>query len=135
MNYFFVGIGGIFGALCRYYIGTIVNEITPSVFPYGTLFVNLAGSFLLSFIAYSNLLRWNIQQRYILAINTGFIGSFTTFSTFSVEAFHLIDSLYYTLAFFYVLVSLAGGLILSCFGMYLASAVHKTEEEPAQTSR
>lgn len=130
MNFFFVGIGGFLGALSRYYLGKFITDMANAgipflTFPYGTLSVNLIGSFLLSYIAYSNILRWNYHHRYILGINTGFIGSFTTFSTFSVDTFNLINHLHYILAFSYVSISLCGGLFLSWLGIYLAQTLYE----------
>ncbi|CCO08293.1 fluoride efflux transporter CrcB [Desulforamulus hydrothermalis] len=128
MLYLFVGAGGIAGAVCRYCIGTLVNGLAATPFPYGTLSVNLIGSFLLSFIAYSSLLRWQLRREYLLAINTGIIGSFTTFSTFSVEVLHLLLQKYLLLAFEYIFISLAGGLLLSWLGIRLASLFYQKEE-------
>ncbi|GAB6158834.1 fluoride efflux transporter CrcB [Desulfotomaculum varum] len=128
MHYLFVGAGGIIGAFCRYCLGTFVNSLAATPFPYGTLSVNLTGSFLLSFIAYSSLLRWQLRREYLLAINTGIIGSFTTFSTFSVEVLHLLLQKHLLLAVEYIFISLAGGLLLSWLGIYMACYFSKKEE-------
>ncbi|MCL5779568.1 MAG: fluoride efflux transporter CrcB [Firmicutes bacterium] len=129
MNYLFVGIGGIFGALARCYLSTSIHESTLSSFPFGTLCVNLIGSFLLSFIAYASLLSWNLPRKYILAVNTGFIGSFTTFSAFSLELVNLIINNNFDLAIIYVSVSLIGGLGLSWLGIKTAYTFYQQEQK------
>ncbi|SHJ93358.1 CrcB protein [Desulforamulus aeronauticus DSM 10349] len=86
--------------------------------------MNLMGSFLLSFIAYGSSLKWNLPKKFILAINTGFIGSFTTFSTFSVDTLQLVNNGKYTLAISYVLISIIAGLTLSWLGVCLATKLY-----------
>lgn len=125
MNYFYVGLGGIFGACARFYLGTAIQQMTLTGFPYGTLSVNLLGSFLLSFIATSSLLRWKLPRPYLLAINTGCIGSFTTFSTFSVETIHLLEQGHLLAALAYVLISVTGGLALSWLGLRMAQQFYQ----------
>ncbi|MEG6521486.1 fluoride efflux transporter CrcB [Desulfotomaculum sp. 1211_IL3151] len=120
MNYLYVGMGGILGALARFCLGTAIQRITVTAFPYGTLTVNLLGSFLLGFITYGSLLKWQLPRPYVLAINTGIIGSFTTFSTFSVDTISLLEKAHYTAAWSYVLVSITGGLALAWLGIGLA---------------
>lgn len=124
-----VGIGGIFGALSRYGIGLLIHSLSVSIFPYGTLTVNLLGSFLLSFVAYGSLLRWNLPRHHLLAINTGFVGSFTTFSTFSVETMNLILQQQYITALTYQGVSLVGGFLLSWLGIWLATLLFEKTEQ------
>ena len=128
MDFLAVGIGGIIGALCRYGIGTLVHNLSVSIFPFGTLTVNLVGSFLLSFVAYGSLLRWNLPRHYLLAVNTGFVGSFTTFSTFSVETVNLILHGQYITALSYQAISLMAGFLLSWAGIRLATRLFEKSE-------
>ncbi|WP_459910964.1 fluoride efflux transporter CrcB [Desulfotomaculum defluvii] len=114
-------MGGVFGALVRFYLGTSIQQLTMTGFPYGTLTVNLLGSFLLSFIAYGSTLLWKLPRNYLLAINTGCIGSFTTFSTFSVETINLLEQGNFLAALVYVIISVAGGLALSWMGIRMAN--------------
>lgn len=120
MDFLAIGIGGIIGALSRYGVGILAHSLSVSTFPYGTLAVNLIGSFILSFVAYGSLLRWNLPRHYLLAINTGFVGSFTTFSTFSVDTVNLILHGQYQIALSYQLISLVAGFLLSWSGIRLA---------------
>lgn len=131
MNYFYVGMGGIIGALARFYLDTAIQQMTVTGFPYGTLSVNLIGSFLLSFISYSSSLRWKLPRPYLLAINTGCIGSFTTFSTFSVETINLIENGYLLAALGYVLISVTGGLVLSWLGIRVAHQLYQPKTSSA----
>ena len=131
MNYLFVGIGGILGALARFYLGTSVQQMSGSFFPYGTLSINLVGCFLLSFIAYGSLFRWKLRRPYILAINTGCIGSFTTFSAFSVELFTLLEKAHYLAAMGYMIFSVICGLAMSWLGIKLARQLYGAKVDTA----
>ena len=125
VNYLVVGLGGILGAISRYALSSFVSGLNETAFPYGTLSVNLIGCFLISFIAYGSMLKWNLPKRYILAINTGFIGSFTTFSTFSLETLTLIIKGKLILAIAYVLISVMAGLTLSWLGIYASTKIYQ----------
>lgn len=110
-----VGLGGIAGALARYFFNSM-NSI--SLFPWGTLAVNLLGSCFLAF--FLTVALRHIQQRtfIVLAVSTGFTGSFTTFSSLSVESVNLLyQSPLAGLA--YIIVSLLAGLALAYGGKLL----------------
>lgn len=87
---FLVGIGGFLGASLRYIVSNQVNGLMASKFPYGTLFVNILGCFLLgfgfTFAEKSGLVSENAK----LILFTGVLGGFTTYSTFGVESFNLL---------------------------------------------
>lgn len=76
-----VAAGGFFGALSRHAVSLVV----PDVFPWGTLLVNVAGSFLLGLIVYEIATRGRIPDAARLFVSTGFVSSFTTYSTFAGE--------------------------------------------------
>ena len=128
MNFLAVGIGGILGSLVRYFLGIALSGCWGSIFPYGTLAINLAGSLGLSFIVYGSLLKWQLPRPYLLAVTTGFMGSFTTFSTFSGELLSLLKQEQAGLALVYILVSLVAGLTLSWLGIYLAMKLYSRDE-------
>lgn len=118
-----VGIGGFFGALARYYISGPLNS--GGWFPWGTLAVNLAGCFLLAFFLTVILEYLAGTSFLVLAVSTGFIGSFTTFSTLSAEAVNLVRiSPSHTLIYYGV--SLVFGLLLAFAGRYTAKMLTGT---------
>lgn len=106
---YYIGLAGMVGALARYGISLALNHGTSSYFPWGTLLCNLAGCLLLGRFAYSE--RLGRYPRVRVAVTTGLIGSFTTFSTLSWEFFNLLEQGHYASASVYFLVSLWGGLL------------------------
>ncbi|MGX9805815.1 fluoride efflux transporter CrcB [Exiguobacterium acetylicum] len=121
MLYVLVGLAGVLGASARYGLGLLIGDLTTGPFPWSTLAINLIGSFLLGYATHF-LFRTKLLHQYaITAIGTGFIGSFTTFSTFSVETVTLIQTHHIADALLYVLISLFGGLFLSYLGYTLGT--------------
>jgi CrcB protein len=118
MTSIYIGIAGVLGALTRYACTLLWNPAAPDKFPWGTLFCNLSGCLLLSFIAYSTINQIPAQLR--LAITTGFIGAFTTFSSLSFETFAMIDAGHVGLAVIYIMGSLWGGLFFVWLGNRIA---------------
>lgn len=114
----YIGLAGICGALARFGLSVLWNPGTAAVFPWGTFICNLAGCFLLGFISFTD--RLPIPAKLQLPITTGFIGSFTTFSTFSYETVNMYNQGYLTLALIYVLGSLWGGLAFTWIGVRIA---------------
>ncbi|SHF87340.1 fluoride efflux transporter CrcB [Ornithinibacillus halophilus] len=106
-----VGIGGMFGAIGRYFLSIII--VTNELFPYATLTANLLGCFLLTYVMNHSILKQKISPEFFAGLTIGIIGSFTTFSTFSIETLELIQQST-TLALVYVVGSIFGGL-LCCF--------------------
>ena len=87
-----VAIGGAFGAVMRFFVSTGVYQWLGKGFPYGTLAVNVIGSFLIGLLTEALILqRVAISLEYRSAILIGLFGSFTTFSTFSLETLYLIE--------------------------------------------
>lgn len=120
-----VGIGGVFGALVRYYISAPLNS--GGWFPWGTLAVNLAGCFLLAFFLTVVLKYLDGSSYLVLAVSTGFIGSLTTFSTLSVEAVLLAQvSPSHTLIYYGV--SIIFGLLLAFTGRSAAKLLARANQ-------
>jgi len=78
-----VGMGGFLGAISRFLIASYVQNASGSLFPVGTLAVNVLGSFLIGFAAM--LFSQMVEPEYKAFVITGFLGALTTFSTFSLE--------------------------------------------------
>jgi CrcB protein len=87
----FIAGGGAFGAVSRYAASLGVYSIFGRAFPYGTLFVNVAGSFLMGVLSIMLLERLNLGPEWRAGILVGFLGSFTTFSAFSLETLNLLE--------------------------------------------
>ncbi|GKU84163.1 MULTISPECIES: fluoride efflux transporter CrcB [Niallia] len=124
MIYFWVGIAGTLGAILRYMIG--VSLFTNSTFPYATLMINLIGSFLLAWLTTNLFKRLSISPIIATTLGTGFVGSFTTFSTLSVETVNLFRAGNIVLGLSYVFVSIIGGLAMSRLGFKVSQEVQKS---------
>jgi CrcB protein len=120
-NYIMVGVGGVIGAVGRYWLGGVISRMSSGKFPYGTLVVNLAGCLLIGFIMTLALERfsWSPELRVFLTI--GILGSFTTFSTFSYETMSLLREGAYALGAANMAVSVLGCLAAAFAGMALAN--------------
>ncbi|MEN3041722.1 MAG: fluoride efflux transporter CrcB [Fervidobacterium sp.] len=105
-----VGIGGFLGSVLRYFVSLQMNEIFPETFiPYGTLVVNVVGSFLIGIIMELSIYA-NIDPTLRLFLSTGIIGGLTTFSTMSYETVALIINSQYYYAMINVILNLFLGL-------------------------
>lgn len=133
MVYLIVGIGGILGALSRYYVGAVLNIWWQEPFPISTLLINLVGCFLLSWLMQFVAKATIVHPYLITGLGTGFVGSFTTFSTFSVETIQLIQSSQWGLAFLYVWCSLVGGLFLAWLGYRVGDYFYKRHTVGGET--
>nr|WP_255570776.1 fluoride efflux transporter CrcB [Cohnella sp. CFH 77786] len=117
-----LAVGAFIGAVLRYEMGQWVAPL-PNGFPAGTLAINLAGCLFLGWFLTASASRLKIPQTVRIGLGTGLTGSFTTFSTFSVEAVNLCRSGQVWLAALYVGVSIAGGIGLAGLG-HLAAKSH-----------
>jgi CrcB protein len=115
-----VGCAGILGALSRFYLGTWIQTWWIHPFPLGTLLINYLGCIVLGWFTCWTTNRANVPAWLRIAFGTGFVGSFTTFSTFSAETVELLRNGLWGTAVLYVLLSLWGGLFLAWCGSRLA---------------
>lgn len=112
--YLAIGVGGMVGATGRFAVSLFFEPSTG--FPFATLAVNLIGCFLLSFLLNQTAIKKKLPPMIFLALGTGIIGSFTTFSTFAVETIELWHT-HGLIALSYILLSVCGGLAC-CYGGY-----------------
>jgi CrcB protein len=106
-----VAVGGFAGAASRHGVATVL----PAAFPWGTLAVNVVGSFLLGVVVYGIETRKTVPDRVRLVVSTGFLSSFTTYSTFAAETAELAPAL--------AAVNVAGNYALGVLAVFLARAV------------
>ncbi|OIU68543.1 fluoride efflux transporter CrcB [Rossellomorea aquimaris] len=115
ISYLLVGLAGSLGAMLRYWVGYAFFD-ESGMFPYATLTVNLIGSFVLALFTTAFVRKFSLPGHVKTAIGTGFIGSFTTFSTLSVETVTLFENGHILLGAVYIFVSILGGLAMSRIG-------------------
>lgn len=120
MNAWYIGLGGILGALLRYTAGLAVPQGEPGSFPLATFLCNLTGCLALGWLLHAEPGRVRLPPQLRAAVGTGVIGSFTTFSAFSLEMVELVHRGAWGTAAAYGLGSLWGGLALAALGARLA---------------
>jgi len=120
----YIGVGGFFGAVSRFLLSRASNSFV-TVFPAGTLVVNMLGSFVLGFILYSTIMGKSISPELRDFSTIGFLGSFTTMSTFSYESIRLLESHGYALFLFNVVLNLTLCLAAVVGGRFLAMTLFK----------
>lgn len=123
MELILVGIGGGVGAIARYALGKGITERANSIFPYGTFAVNLIGAFLIG-VLFAILTEKGVGHPHLrLLLVTGFIGGFTTFSSYALEAINLVEAGSWNTALAYVVASNALGLLACLAGVVLIRTI------------
>ncbi|NET36171.1 MAG: fluoride efflux transporter CrcB [Cyanothece sp. SIO1E1] len=116
-----ISLGAIAGALSRYYITLLIAQRFGLAFPYGTLFVNLTGCLLMGFwVTLASERLPGIPPDLKLMLTTGFLGAYTTFSTYGLDSFNLLQNSSMTLTSFYWIGSALLGIFCVHFGAILA---------------
>jgi len=120
MQLVYIGLFGGLGCLSRYFVSGWVLNILGRSLPYGTLAVNVLGSFLLALI-----MEWSLRSTMLppdvrVGITTGFMGGFTTFSTFSYETFRLLEDGSFLRAGANILLNVTICLVFAALGIVLA---------------
>jgi CrcB protein len=113
-----IGLAGALGAVARYTLGGLVQRYTGATFPWGTFVVNIIGAFLFGLI-------WSlVEQRLVISVEarviilSGFLGAFTTFSSFMFESSSLIGEAQWGLA----ALNIGGQIVLGLAAMFLGLA-------------
>lgn len=118
--YFAIAIGGILGCWARYAMTNLVQTIYGRGFPYATLSVNVLACFLMGFLFVETSERLTISPVLRIGILTGFIGGFSTFSTFAMETLLLAEQGDASKSVIYVALSISLGLMATFGGAYIA---------------
>lgn len=115
-----VAFGGAFGATARYLINISPLATTFGKFPLHTFLINVSGAFLLGFLLIIFTDKFTENDNLRLALTVGFLGAFTTFSTFELEIFELIRERFFVTAFLYLSLSILVGFVGVAAGIWLA---------------
>ena len=115
-----VSLGGILGANTRYLVSLYVAERLGTAFPYGTLLINVSGSLAIGFFLTLAFERFSVDPLWRLFFATGFLGAYTTFSSYTFEAAQLIRAGAYGLALLYLFGSVLAGMIGVFAGIVVA---------------
>lgn len=121
--FFTIAVGGILGCWSRYLMTQLVQSIWGNAFPYATLIINVSGCFLMGFLFIETLERLTIAVPLRTGILTGFMGGYTTFSTFGMETLLLFEQGEMAKGALYLLLSNFLGVTAAFFGAFLARNV------------
>ncbi len=124
-NIILVAVGGSLGALSRYGLGTYIARYYGTAFPWGTLVINLTGCFLIGLAFALGFERNLLGPSARLAFMTGFLGAYTTFSTYALESVNFARAGTVAVAVTNVMLSTLGGLVLVIGGMWLGRILFK----------
>jgi len=118
----YIAAGGSLGAVARYGMAAYVYRMSAGSFPWGTLVINLTGSFVIGVLAelFDNLIVPSMWRSFL---TIGFLGAYTTFSTFTLETVNLIHDGEFRLAAGNILASNIAGILLVLFGMYCSKLI------------
>ena len=120
MQYLVISLGGILGANARYLLGTWITERYGTSFPYGTLVINVSGSFVIGLFLTLIAERFVLHPNWRLFFAVGFLGAYTTFSTFSYESVVLLQNGGWRLGLGNLVGSVVLGPIAVVMGMVVA---------------
>lgn len=116
-KYLMVGIGGFLGAIARFWVGGFISARIGTRFPYGTFVINCTGSFLIGFMItlLAERTHWSPNWRYLIPV--GFIGAYTTFSTFEYETFRVMQEGELSMALLNIFLSVLVGFVAVWLGV------------------
>jgi len=122
-NYFIIGIGGFFGAVCRYMVALWIGQKWGRTFPLGTFVVNISGSFLIGLLMSFFTEKFMVSPQVRLFLVVGFLGAYTTFSTFEYETGNLLKDGEWSIALANVILSVIAGFVALKLGEIIAKSI------------
>ncbi len=123
MNYVIIGIGGFVGAIARYGLGLWIGQRWGRSFPLGTFVINISGSFLIGFLMPLLTERFIANPQWRLLLVVGFLGAYTTFSSFEYETGALLRDSEYLYAGMNIILSVTVGFMALKLGEMLARSI------------
>jgi fluoride exporter len=120
---FIIAAGGAFGCVARFILAQNVHRLLPENFPYGILLVNILGCLLMGILATWFIERWQLNALWRAGILIGFLGGFTTFSSFSIDAVNLLENGAVFAASTYIFLSVVLCLMATWLGILLGRSV------------
>jgi CrcB protein len=122
-NWLIIGAGGFLGAVARYALGVWIGQKWGRLFPLGTLSINVSGSFLIGLLMSLFTERFLVNPQWRLFLVVGFLGAYTTFSTFEYETGGLLRDGEWNLAVMNVALSVGAGFAALKIGEYIAKTL------------
>jgi CrcB protein len=123
MNIFIIGIGGFAGAVSRYGLALWIGQRWGRTFPLGTFVINVSGSFLIGLLMTVMAERFTVNPQWRLLLVVGFLGAYTTFSTFEYETGALLKDGEWAFAMLNIILSVVVGFIALKLGEVIAKAI------------
>ncbi len=122
-NYLIIGVGGFLGAVTRYAVSLWIGQRWGRVFPLGTFFINVSGSFLIALVMSLSTERLMVSPQWRLFLAVGFLGAYTTFSTFEFETGNLLRDGEWMIAGLNVVLSVVAGFIALKIGDVISKMI------------
>ncbi len=123
MNFFIIGIGGFMGAVTRYGVAVWIGQRWGRSFPLGTFVINITGSMVIGFLMPLLTERFLVNPQWRLFLAVGFLGAYTTFSTFEYETGALVKDGEWLIAGLNVILSVVIGFVALKLGEVIAKSI------------
>lgn len=120
MKFIYILLGGATGSLLRYFIAEFLSSKNTTSFPIGTFAVNIIGSLLIGFLFGLFSVNGTLDEKLKYLVFIGFLGGFTTFSSFALENMRLLTNGLFNTAIFYIILSNTVGVLVAFGGYYFA---------------